>query len=44
MQKAKELSEDDLVSAEKEVQKMIDDHVALIDAQIEKKNEEIMEV
>jgi len=44
MEKAKELSEDDLVSAEKEVQKMIDDHVTLIDEQIEKKNEEIMEV
>jgi len=44
MEKAKEISEDDLASAEKEVQKMIDEHVLLIDQVVAKKSEEIMEV
>ena len=44
MQKAKEITEDELTSGEKEVQKMVDDQVALIDQVIAKKNEEIMEV
>lgn len=44
MQKNKEITEDDLTSAEKEVQKMIDDHVNTIDQLINKKNDEIMEV
>ena len=44
MQKNKEITEDDLTSAEKEVQKMVDDHVATIDQLITKKNDEIMEV
>ena len=44
MEKAKEISEDDLVSAEKEVQKMIDEQVIRIDQVVTKKSEEIMEV
>jgi ribosome recycling factor len=44
MQKSKEITEDELSSGEKEVQKMVDDQVALIDQQINKKNDEIMEV
>lgn len=44
MQKAKELTEDELSSAEKEVQKMIDEQVVTIDSFISKKNDEIMEV
>lgn len=44
MEKGKEISEDELTSAEKEVQKMIDDQVVKIDQVIAKKSEEIMEV
>lgn len=44
MEKAKEISEDDLTSGEKEVQKMIDDMVVKIDQLVVKKSEEIMEV
>lgn len=44
MEKGKEISEDELTSAEKEVQKMIDEQVIKIDAVIAKKSEEIMEV
>lgn len=44
MEKGKEISEDELTSAEKEVQKMIDEQVVKIDAVITKKSEEIMEV
>lgn len=44
MEKAKEISEDDLATAEKEVQKMIDEQVTLIDQVVNKKSEEIMEV
>lgn len=44
MEKGKEISEDELTSAEKEVQKMIDEQVMKIDAVIAKKSEEIMEV
>ncbi|MCD4712949.1 MAG: ribosome recycling factor [Clostridiales bacterium] len=44
MEKGKEISEDELTSAEKEVQKMIDEQVVKIDAVIAKKSEEIMEV
>lgn len=44
MQKSKEITEDELSSGEKEIQKMVDDQVALIDQQINKKNDEIMEV
>jgi ribosome recycling factor len=44
MEKSKEISEDELTSAEKEVQKMIDDQVVKIDQVIAKKSEDIMEV
>lgn len=44
MEKAKEISEDDLTSGEKEVQKMIDEMVVKIDQLVVKKSEEIMEV
>lgn len=44
MEKAKEISEDDLASGEKEVQKMVDDYVLKIDQVVNKKSEEIMEV
>ena len=44
MEKAKEISEDELATAEKEVQKMIDEQVTLIDQVVNKKSEEIMEV
>jgi ribosome recycling factor len=44
MEKNKELSEDELTSAEKEVQKMIDEQVVVIDQVIAKKSEDIMEV
>lgn len=44
MEKAKEISEDDLVSGEKEVQKLVDDCVVKVDQVVAKKNEEIMEV
>ncbi len=44
MEKAKEISEDELVSAEKEVQKMVDDQIVKVDQVIVKKSEEIMEV
>ena len=44
MEKAKEISEDDLTSGEKEVQKMVDEYVVRIDQMVTKKSEEIMEV
>jgi ribosome recycling factor len=44
MEKSKEISEDELTSAEKEVQKMIDEQVVKIDQVIAKKSEDIMEV
>lgn len=44
MEKSKEISEDELSSGEKEVQKMIDEHVVIVDQMISKKSEEIMEV
>ncbi len=44
MQKNKEITEDDLSSGEKEVQKIIDDHVTAIDQLVNKKTDEIMEV
>ena len=44
MEKAKEITEDDLASAEKEVQKMVDDVITKIDQSVTKKSEEIMEV
>lgn len=44
MQKNKEITEDDLTSGEKEIQKMVDDHIATIDKLIAKKHDEIMEV
>ncbi len=44
MEKAKEISEDDLISGEKEVQKMVDEYVNIIDLAVTKKAEEIMEV
>lgn len=44
MEKAKEITEDDLASGEKEVQKMVDEYVNIIDLAVTKKAEEIMEV
>ncbi len=44
MEKAKEITEDDLASGEKEVQKMVDEFVAKVDQLVVKKSEEIMEV
>ncbi|MBE0450178.1 MAG: ribosome recycling factor [Clostridia bacterium] len=44
MEKSKEISEDELISAEKEVQKMIDEQVIMVDHVIAKKSEDIMEV
>lgn len=44
MEKAKEITEDDLASGEKEVQKMVDEFVAKVDQLVIKKSEEIMEV
>ncbi len=44
MEKGKEISEDELASAEKEVQKMIDEQVVKIDGVVAKKSEDIMEV
>lgn len=44
MEKAKEITQDELSSGEKEVQKMVDDSVEKIDQLIAKKNDEIMEV
>lgn len=44
MEKSKEITEDDLTSAEKEVQKMVDEIIAKIDQSVTKKSEEIMEV
>lgn len=44
MEKAKEITEDDLTSGEKEVQKMVDEFVAKVDQLVIKKSEEIMEV
>ncbi len=44
MEKAKEITEDDLASGEKEVQKMVDDIITKIDQSVVRKSEEIMEV
>ncbi|MCX7797281.1 MAG: ribosome recycling factor [Melioribacter sp.] len=44
MEKNKELTEDELKEAEKEVQKITDDHIAKIDEIIKHKEKEIMEV
>ncbi|GAB6109200.1 ribosome recycling factor [Fusibacter bizertensis] len=44
MEKAKEITEDDLTFSEKEVQKMVDEYVTRIDQAVTKKAEEIMEV
>lgn len=44
MEKNKELTEDELKEAEKEVQKITDDHIAKIDDLIKHKEKEIMEV
>lgn len=44
MEKSKEITEDDLASGEKEVQKMVDEYVAKVDQLVTKKSEEIMEV
>ena len=43
-QKANEISEDELKSAENEIQKMTDGYVAKIDAMVEEKSKEIMTV
>ncbi len=44
MQKAGELTEDDLTNEEKEVQKMVDDAIKSIDEMVKKKEDDIMEV
>lgn len=44
MEKSKEITEDDLTSGEKEIQKMVDDVIVKIDQMVTKKSEEIMEV
>lgn len=44
MEKAKEITEDELTSGEKEIQKMVDDCIIKIDQLVVKKSEEIMEV
>jgi len=44
LEKNKEITEDDMKSAEKEVQKITDDHVAVVDKMIKDKETEIMEV
>lgn len=44
MEKNKELTEDELKEAEKEVQKITDDHIAKVDEIIKHKEKEIMEV
>ncbi len=44
MEKNKELTEDELKEAEKEVQKITDDHIAKVDDLIKHKEKEIMEV
>lgn len=44
MEKAKDITEDELTSGEKEVQKMVDECIAKIDQLVVKKSEEIMEV
>jgi len=44
MEKNKELTEDELKEAEKEVQKITDEHIAKIDELIKHKEKEIMEV
>ena len=44
MEKSKEITEDELASGEKEVQKQIDEYVAKVDQIVAKKSEEIMEV
>ncbi len=44
MEKSKEITEDELTSGEKDIQKMIDDKVAEIDTLVSNKSEEILEV
>lgn len=44
MEKSKEITEDELASGEKEVQKQIDEYVAKVDQIVAKKSEEILEV
>lgn len=44
MEKAKEITEDDLKDAEKDIQKITDEYVALVDSLTETKIAEIMEV
>lgn len=44
LEKSKEITEDELKIAEKEVQKIMDDHVAGVDRLIKEKDAEIMEV
>ncbi|MBM7560618.1 ribosome recycling factor [Fusibacter tunisiensis] len=44
MEKSKEITEDELVSGEKEVQKQIDEYVSKVDQLVAKKSDEIMEV
>lgn len=44
MEKAKDITEDELTSGEKEVQKMVDECITKIDQLVVKKSEEIMEV
>jgi ribosome recycling factor len=44
MEKAKEISEDELASGEKEVQKLVDESILKVDQMVVKKSEEIMEV
>jgi ribosome recycling factor len=44
MEKNNEITEDGLSSAEKEVQKLIDEYATKIDEVITKKSDEIMEV
>lgn len=44
MEKAKDLTEDDFKRAEELVQKMTDEYIETVDAMIEKKEKEIMEV
>ncbi|MEW6507716.1 MAG: ribosome recycling factor [Bacteroidota bacterium] len=44
MEKEKKLTEDELIEAEKETQKLTDEHIAKIDTLIKHKEKEIMEV
>lgn len=44
LEKEKEITEDDLKRSEKDVQKLTDDYVTLIDQVVEKKEQEVLEV